>query len=132
MLFRHHTDTPITPDTLFEAKGPFEDSRIFKILEISGIFSRKSYSNENQWIFNRKSMVFHENPAKANIEFHTHHELICPVSDRKSLRIIKILFYLCFLDIVPTLPSLPTHCSRRKVRFKTRGFSKFWKFRYFL
>ena len=51
MLFRHHTDTTITPDTLFEAKGPFEDSRIFKILEISGIFYRKSYSNENQWFF---------------------------------------------------------------------------------
>ena len=37
MLFRHRTDTTITPDTLFEAKGPFEDSRIFKILEFSGI-----------------------------------------------------------------------------------------------
>ena len=42
MLFRHHTDTTITPDTLFEAKGPFEDSRIFKILENSGIIYRKS------------------------------------------------------------------------------------------
>ena len=60
MLFRHRTDTTITPDTLFEAKGPFEDSRIFKILEISGIFYGKSYSNENQWIFNRKPIVFHE------------------------------------------------------------------------
>ena len=40
MLFRHHTDTTITPDTLFEAKGPFEDSRIFKILGFFSIFYR--------------------------------------------------------------------------------------------
>ena len=41
---------------------------------------------------------------------------------------MKILLYLCFLDIILTLPSLPTHSSRGKVRLKTRGFSKFWKF----
>ena len=35
---------------------------------------------------------------------------------------------LCFLDLVLTLPSLPTHCSRRKVHLKTPRFSKFWKF----
>ena len=34
MLFKHHTDTTITPDSLFEAKDPFEDSRIFIFLEI--------------------------------------------------------------------------------------------------
>ena len=39
--------------------------------------------------------------------------------------------YLCFLDIILTLPSLPTHSLRAKVCLETRGFSKFWKFRVF-
>ena len=52
MLFRHHTDTTITPDSLFEAKDSFEDSRIFKNFGNSGIYYRKSLYNENQWIFN--------------------------------------------------------------------------------
>ena len=64
MRLRHRSGTTITPDTLFEAKGPFEDLRIFIFLRNFDIFYRKSYSNENQWIFNRKSMVFHENPVK--------------------------------------------------------------------
>ena len=64
MLFRHRSDTTITPDRLFEAKGPFEDSRIFKFLRIFDIFYRKSYSNENQGIFNGKSAYFHENLVK--------------------------------------------------------------------
>ena len=66
MLFRHHTDTTITPDTLFEAKGPFEDSRIFKIFEISGIIYRKSYSNENHRFFNRNLYGLSLNIAYVN------------------------------------------------------------------
>ena len=64
MLFRPRTDITITPDTLFEAKGPFEDSPIFKFLRIFDIFYRKSYSNGNQWIFNRKTKVVQENLVK--------------------------------------------------------------------
>ena len=48
MLFGHHTDITITPDTLFEAKGPFEDSRIFKILEISGIYIGNPYETRKK------------------------------------------------------------------------------------
>ena len=51
-----------------------------------------------------------------------------PISNAKSFRIMEILVDLCFLDIVVTLPSLPTHYSRRKVHLKTRGFSTFWEF----
>ena len=52
-------------------------------------------------------------------------------STPKSLRTVKILLYLCFLDIILTLPSLPTHSSRGKMRLKTRRFSKFWEFSVF-
>ena len=64
MRLRHRSDTTITPDTLFESKGPFGDSRILKFLRIFGIFYRKAYSNKNQWIFNRKPMVFQQNLVK--------------------------------------------------------------------
>ena len=64
MRFRHPADTTITPDSLFEAKDPFEDPRIFKIFGNSGIYYRKSLYNENQWIFNRKSMGFQQNLVK--------------------------------------------------------------------
>ena len=63
MFFRHHTGTSITPDTQFEAKGVFEDSRIFNFLEFS-VFSFgnpivmkiKVFSMENQRIFMKISL----------------------------------------------------------------------------
>ena len=48
-------------------------------------------------------------------------------SGGKSLRSMEILLDLCLLDIITTLPSLPAHSSRRKVRLKTLAFSIFWK-----
>ena len=54
-----------------------------------------------------------------------------PISNAKPFRTMEILVDLCFLDIVVTLPSLPTHYSRRKLHLKTRGFSTFWEFSVF-
>ena len=50
------------------------------------------------------------------------------IRDGKYSNWKQTTLYLCFLDIILTLPSLPTHSSRGKVRLKTRGFSKFWEF----
>ena len=54
-----------------------------------------------------------------------------PISNAKPFRTMEFFVDLCFLDIVVTLPSLPTHYSRRKLHLKTRGFSNYWEFSVF-
>ena len=79
-------------------------------------YRRHSYGKSFDFHYYRISYRKYRHP--------TRHELICLVLHPKLSIYLARTSFLCFLDIILTLPSLPTHCSRRKTRLKTRGFSK--------
>ena len=82
-------------------------------------FYRKSNGNENYGIY-----------TKPQIQKLTHWRNI-RIRYGKYWNWKQTTLYLCFLDIILKLPSLPTHSLRAKVCLETRGFAKFWKFRVF-
>ena len=82
-------------------------------------FYRKSNSNGNHGIYTKPQILKLTHWRNIRIRYGKY-------SNWKQTTL-----YLCFLDIILTLPSLPTHSLRAKVCLETRGFSKFWKFRVF-